>query len=381
MGAGMSGLALVHELRRRGITDVVVLEKTVRFEHIGAGIHVGSWGATLMDANGTGAAARARGYAYRSRRYLDRHGSTVGVVNHEDIARRHGGVVGFFLHRADLHEVLQAGIDPAIVHTGVQVESIDHGPDRVRLRTRDHGDHEVDLLVGCDGLHSQVRALAFHQGPHPLGQRVVRAVLPADGTLHDFEYYRGIGSSIGLSPLNPAQTYVWFNYPVAPGDDLAPNPRRGADLAGLMAGYTAPRIASLMDRMDEDHPLLVSDLYEVSVEPWWQGRVVLCGDAAHAMSPSTGSAGTMAMEDAFVLARALSQVESGRTSLDAALDDYYRQRLPRVEWVRTRTRMASYSNSLSTEELCRLRDVRDRELLADPDAQAFEVTEALDPHS
>lgn len=51
MGAGIAGLTLVHELRRRGLTDVLVLEKAQHFEHVGAGIHIGSWGATILDAH------------------------------------------------------------------------------------------------------------------------------------------------------------------------------------------------------------------------------------------------------------------------------------------------------------------------------------------
>jgi len=377
MGAGIAGLSLAHELRRRGITDVIILEKAQRFAHVGAGIHVGSWGAVLMDANGTGAAARARGTAYRARRYLDRQGNTVGVVDHQDIARRHGGIIGFFLHRADLHEALLSGLDPAMVLTGVHVEAIHDGPEGVHLVTSEHGQIEADLLVGCDGLHSQVREFGFHQGPHPIGKRVIRAVLEADPTLLEFEVYRGLGSSVGLTPINPKQQYLWFNFQGAPG--ASPAIQHGRDLKPLMASYSAPRITRCLERMADDHPVLESDLYEVSVDPWWSGRLVLCGDAAHAMAPSTGSGGTMAMEDAFVLAGHLAAARSAGERLETALDAYYRERLPRVESMRTRTRMALYVNNLPSDELCRLRDERDRALLADPDAHAFEVTEALLP--
>ncbi|MFM8895574.1 MAG: FAD-dependent monooxygenase, partial [Actinomycetales bacterium] len=203
----------------------------------------------------------------------------------------------------------------------------------------------------------------------------------ADPTLSEFEVYRGIGSSIGLTPLNAEQMYLWFNSTTDGGHRSVDHPRSGADLVRLLRSYPAPRIADLCERIDPSHAPLVADLYEVTVEPWWSGRMVLCGDAAHAMSPSTGSGGTMAMEDAFVLARALATVAEGNASLEAALDSYYRERLPRVESMRLRTRMASYTNTLPTEELCRLRDERDRILLADPDAHAFEVTDALDPNA
>lgn len=381
VGAGIAGLTLVHELNRRGITDIVVLEKAEQFTHIGAGIHIGSWGATILDANDTGALARPRGTAYRARRYLDRHGNTIGVVSHEDIARRHGGVTGFYLHRADLHEALDTNLQVRVLHNGVHLESIEHGPESVRVHTQEHGSHEVDLVVGCDGLHSQVRELTFHQAPHPIGKAAVRTIVDAAPTLTEFEVYRGIGTSVGLTPLNPSQAYLWFNFRVdsAIGQEIA---EQGLPaLVKHLGDYTAPHIQYVLERMDPGTPLLINELFEVSVEPWWERRVVLCGDAAHAMSPSTGSGGTMAIEDAFVLARELARVSAGTCDLDTALDAYYRQRLPRVEQMRIRTRMADYLNNLPTEELCRQRDERDRVMLADPDAHAFEVTDALDPNS
>ena len=187
MGAGIAGLCMAHELRRRGITDIRIIDKAHQFEHVGAGIHIGTWGMTVLDANGTGEAVRSRGFPYLSRRYLDRDGSTVGVVSHEDLSRRHGGVTGVFMHRADLHEALLEGLPEGIVELGVHVTAIDNDADVVRVHTRESGVIEGDVLIGCDGLHSQVREEVFAGIAHPLGKRVIRMVVPAPVDIESIE--------------------------------------------------------------------------------------------------------------------------------------------------------------------------------------------------
>lgn len=377
MGAGIAGLNLMHELRRRGITDVTVLDKVHQFEHIGAGIHIGTWGLTVLDANGAGEAVRASGYPYRARRYLDRHGTTVGLVDLEDRARRYGGVTGALLHRADLHQALLQGLPTEQIKTDVHVTDIENDVDCVRVGTRNDGVFEADVLIGCDGLHSHVRESVFAGTPHPLGKRVVRTIIPNHAGVTEFEVYRGIGSSVGITPLPNDEAYMWFNFNAHPSDRNVIHDHGITALRELMSTYTAPHVQACLDGIKDPSHLLVTDLHEVTVDPWYLNRVVLCGDAAHAMSPSTGSGGTMAIEDGFVLARELGRADAGEIPLEVALDNYYSQRLPRVEGTRARTRLASHDNNLATEELCRRRDERDRIAMADPDYHAFEVTDAL----
>jgi 2-polyprenyl-6-methoxyphenol hydroxylase-like FAD-dependent oxidoreductase len=68
----------------------------------------------------------------------------------------------------------------------------------------------------------------------------------------------------------------------------------------------------------------------MDLDAWHRGRVVLLGDAAHAAPPHMGEAGSLAVEDAQVLAETL-RVE---TSIEAALVAYEKRRRPRVSWVR-----------------------------------------------
>ena len=69
------------------------------------------------------------------------------------------------------------------------------------------------------------------------------------------------------------------------------------------------------------------------LDQWVRGRVVLLGDAVHAMTPNIGQGAGMAMEDAAVLAAELASAQRGAQRLEQALDNYLRRRKPRVDSV------------------------------------------------
>lgn len=378
VGAGIAGLSLAHELHRQGIDDVVVLERAESFAHVGAGIHLGPWGMAVLDANGVGAAVRRRGLSYPSRAYYDRRGEFLGRIDFDDLAERHAGPTGAFIHRAALHECLAEAVPDAWLRTGVEMTSLVDTGDGVRVETSDHGAFEADLLVGCDGLHSFVRAQLLGVREQPLGKRSLRAIVDAPEDLAEVEIYRGAGSTIGLARIDGAgHAYAWTHVPAGPPgiDPLPDDP--AAVLADLLSAYGAPRMHDLADRLSHA-TVVAADLFEVTVPTWWRGRVVLAGDAAHAMSPSAGSGGAMAFEDAAVLGRQLAGVTSGTASLEEALDRYARARLPRVEGIRAQARYTDYDGQITSPGLCDIRDERFARLLARPDAFAAEVTGALD---
>ena len=68
--------------------------------------------------------------------------------------------------------------------------------------------------------------------------------------------------------------------------------------------------------------------YDIPTQPLWhKGRVVLVGDAIHAVSPSAGQGASLAVEDALVLAKCLRDREDHAL----AFATYERLRRARVE--------------------------------------------------
>jgi 2-polyprenyl-6-methoxyphenol hydroxylase-like FAD-dependent oxidoreductase len=96
-------------------------------------------------------------------------------------------------------------------------------------------------------------------------------------------------------------------------------------LAERYAGFPAP-IPAIIERTPMDE-IIRTDLYDfLPLTRWWQGRGILLGDAAHAMTPNLGQGGAQAIEDAFLLAHKLSHCGSIRE----AFWEYERLRMPKV---------------------------------------------------
>jgi 2-heptyl-3-hydroxy-4(1H)-quinolone synthase len=104
--------------------------------------------------------------------------------------------------------------------------------------------------------------------------------------------------------------------------------------------------------------VLCTDVEEIHQDPWVKGRVVLLGDAAHALTPNLGQGAGMAMEDAAVLGEELADAASGRQSLAASLASYEARRRPRVDTVMRLSREVGEAGQRTGRLACWLRNRR-----------------------
>lgn len=200
-----------------------------------------------------------------------------------------------------------------------------------------HGERHgpYDLVVVADGAASRLRAgvaRARIDRPYPWG--ALWCLLPiGEWPLVDElrQRYVSARKMIGLLPVGSR-----------PGDDI----RRLSFFWSLPAdGFEAFESAGLETWHQELRGLwpeawpVTSAISEVGQlararyrdavhRQWYRGRVVMIGDAVHAMSPQLGQGVNMALLDAQALARTLAS--SGR--LEAALADYQRERRQHV-WI------------------------------------------------
>jgi FAD-dependent urate hydroxylase len=243
------------------------------------------------------------------------------------------------IRRADLYAELRA----AATERGIPIEygkrlaGFDEDAGGVTVRFEDGGTATGDLLVGADGLRSRTRAALDPDGPEPeyLGllnaggftTRPVEADLDrTPGVVH---MSFGRRSFFGWT-VAPDGSVWWFanpprTEPVRRGE-FTPETWR-AYLMELFAGDAFPAKAIIRATDQVLGPWNTDDLRRVPV--WRSGRVVLAGDAAHAVSPSAGQGASMAMEDAATLGRCLAATDD----VAAALADYEQRRRARVEKV------------------------------------------------
>jgi 2-polyprenyl-6-methoxyphenol hydroxylase-like FAD-dependent oxidoreductase len=248
------------------------------------------------------------------------------------------GISSTTIRRADLYAALRAeahrrGID---IRYGKRLVSVQHAGGGVTAEFADGSRVAAALLVGADGLHSRTREVLNPGGPRPRYLGLLNAggftggpvdgVAARPGVVH---MTFGRGCFFGFNAA-PDGTIWWFanppqRRPTTPGDR---DPVRWrARLLRLVAGDASPAAAIIAATDEVLGPWNTYDLPRVPI--WHDDRIVLVGDAAHAVAPSSGQGASMAVEDAVTLATCLRDTRA----VPEALQRYERLRRPRVQRV------------------------------------------------
>lgn len=324
LGAGIAGLAAATALGQRG-ARVRVLEQAPAIREVGAGLQITPNGMAVLRALGLeGGAARA-GQVAEAVELID--GETGQIVTRIDLTRIAPPGAFRFFHRADLIGLLEraardAGAD---IHLDRQVTGVTLGAASPTLDTS-RGKEAAGLLIGADGLHSQVRA-ALNGGAAPFFTRQVawRATLPAGGDIAPVaRVYMGPGRHVVTYPLRGGslrnivaveERATW----AAESWSLTDDPLA---LRIAFEGFI-PEVRGWLDRIERPN---LWGLFRHPVATRWQGQgAAILGDAAHPTLPFLAQGANMALEDAWVLAAELS-----RRPVDEALAAYAAARMPRT---------------------------------------------------
>jgi 2-polyprenyl-6-methoxyphenol hydroxylase-like FAD-dependent oxidoreductase len=238
--------------------------------------------------------------------------------------------------------VLSSALREAAMRAGVRfefgkaLEGIEQNNHGVVARFADGTEASGRMLIGADGLHSRTRACALPESPAPtytgiinLGG-IVRTDLPSTGrTMH---MVFGRRAFFGYAVRPSGETYWFSNYgqPEAPPRDslLAVDAERfKAQLIALHRDDPAP-VRTILQSLEGEIGAYAD--YDIPPLPrWHQGRLCLIGDAAHAVGPHVGQGSSLALEDAFVLARCVRDV-SDPVSAFASFERLRRDRVDRV---------------------------------------------------
>ncbi|MEU1056345.1 FAD-dependent monooxygenase [Streptomyces sp. NPDC005876] len=349
VGGGISGLVTALSLRAVGL-EAVVLERAGTLEPVGLGINLLPSAVRELSELGLGDALEEASVTPHRLAYCDRAGSPLW---HENLGRP----AGFrwpqcSVHRGVLQALLLRQVErriPGAVRTGVSLLGFETDGTGVDVHVYDRAadrnvTYRADVLIGADGIDSQVRARLY----------------PAEGPAlwNGVHMWRGLSTGVDLldgrtvvvaggtpgakfiaypvlapvrpgdaSRLGPALNWVLETRPPAPAhEDLLVRRMTVGDLRDRLKGWNVGFLD--MDALLAGaagitrFPMLDRD----PLPRWSFGPVTLLGDAAHPMYPMGMNGGTQSVIDARVVAHCLARATDPRR----ALHDYETIRRPRL---------------------------------------------------
>jgi len=335
VGAGLGGLTAAAMLQQAGF-HVDVYEQAPSFIRIGAGIHLSANVMKVMRAVGVEKSLAAVGLhpdAFVSRDWST--GETLFELPLAEAGEAAYGAEYINVHRGDLHEILASALKPGTIQFGKHLASLSEQGDRATLHFSDGSEAQAGLVIGADGINSAVRTHLF--GPeepyfteHIAHRAVFSAELLKGARIRDCTKWWGDGYHILVYYTTNARNEVYFVSSMAQAEwntsaSFVPCPR-DEFLAAFDGAH--PELRAAVEGAPE---ITKWPIFERRVYPdtWSAGRVVILGDASHAMRPYMASGAAMAIEDAAVLARCIAELDT----VDDAFAWYESNRMPRVRKV------------------------------------------------
>ncbi len=330
IGGGIGGLVAARALRLQGI-DVDLIEKQPGWTVYGVGIIQPNNFLRAMDKIGLAQPCLDRGGAFEGWRIHDAQGNVLadppgprGVAPH--LPPNNG------ITRPKLHDVLVKGAQDAgvSIRLGTTVADMQDDAAGVDVGFSDGTNGRYDLVVGYEGVFSPTRQRLFGDTYVPgfTGQGVWRYNFERPAEMDNGMVFFGPDTKVGLVPLSPTLMYMfivtaekdgtWYD-----GPDIA------REMQARLKGY-----GGLVERLRPDIVDPAGVVYRpmmnmLVTEPWYRGRVMLAGDAAHTTTPHLAQGAAMAVEGAVLLAELLGAHES----LEAAQREFMQRRFDRVKYV------------------------------------------------
>jgi 2-polyprenyl-6-methoxyphenol hydroxylase-like FAD-dependent oxidoreductase len=315
-GASIAGPALAHWLTRYGF-DVTVVEKAPALRPGGQAVDFkGATHRTVLERMGILDDVRAAQTSGEDGTVVDALGRTLAVVPREFAAGE------IEIVRGDLAQLLYDRTAGTAAYVfGDSITSLTETPTGVDVTFERAAPRTFDLVVGADGLHSNVRRLAF--GPESdhvrhLGYYYALADVDVAGAA---QLYGEPGRMAATGGAKAPAFFVFASDPLAyDRDDVAAQKRLVAD-AYRGAAW---RVPELMAALPAAREFYLDSISRVTMDRWTSGRVALLGDAAY--GNTLGGFGTgLAVVGAYVLAGELSRADGDHTVAFARYEESFRR--------------------------------------------------------
>ncbi|MBV8837713.1 MAG: FAD-dependent monooxygenase [Alphaproteobacteria bacterium] len=363
VGGGIGGLFAAHALIENGLR-VCVYEQAPSLGEIGAGVYLTPNSVRHLQRLGLEPAVEKCGARVGpGSQYFRDDGTPIAPVQVTDSS---GWNATFGMHRADLVNLLAAALPAGTVHTGHRGVGFEQTDTHARVHFANGASAEADIVIGADGIHSELRPFVFPPSrPVFSGSVAYRGLVPheriPDWPADRWQMWLGKGKHLLAFPVRSGTLINFVGFVPADAEmkeamkESWSAPGEPDQLRREFSGWD-PRTRALLDAVAFTFR---SALYDRDPLPTWtKGRLSLLGDAAHPMLPHLGQGANQSIEDGIALATILAQTD--RAGAPAALLAYERLRRERVAEVQRGARQNGMRYDSAYADLA----VRDAEIAA-----------------
>jgi 2-polyprenyl-6-methoxyphenol hydroxylase-like FAD-dependent oxidoreductase len=308
-GASFAGLASAFWLKRAGY-DVTLVELAPRFREGGTPVNIK--GLTVDITKRMGLFDQV--VANRLTTHFIEVWGPEGLLTRSDVRlapEQEAESVEYEIERDVMTRLLFDLIEGEVeIVFGENVVSLREEAHGVRVDFSTGAPRTFGLVLGCDGLHSNIRDRWFG------GEAVYSHFLGAYGSVtlvprlliepHSLAIYQVPGRSVVLSTHHGKTDIITiFSSP----ERIAYDHHDRAEKVGILVarfGEDGWRVPDLLKEIERADNLYFSELAQIRMPAWSKGRVALVGDAAYCASPAAGMGGSLALDGAAAIGEALA---------------------------------------------------------------------------
>lgn len=321
-GAGIAGTSLAYWLKKFGFHPTIV-EASPKLRK--GGYAIDFWGAGFDVAERMGILSNLSSVDLKLSEltFVNGNNKRIGGMNYRKIIKWMNGRA-FTLLRSDLAKTIYNHLDEHVeIIFGDKISKIEQSENEVSVTFQSGKTRGFDLLVGADGLHSNVRNLVFGdeaQFEKYYGYYTASYTIPTQKGNKEFSMYNVPGKQVALYPTNENTSAVLFVF--ASPEKLCYNHHDIEALKQILRNqfeHIGWKCADLISKIDTAPDFYFDAVSQIQMKNWSRNRVVLVGDACDCPSLLSGQGSTLAMVGAYILA---GELKSANGNFKAAFTQY-----------------------------------------------------------
>jgi len=311
-GAGIAGLTLAYWLQKRGFSPSII-EKRPDLNDRGYMIDFYGSGFDVADKMGLVDALQAKSNQYQMENvsFVDNQGkarAALSIGQFKDVMDHRY----FPLMRGDLETVIYESVKNNVpVRFGTSIKTLQEQSNGVTAELTDGTSETYDLVIGADGIHSNVRKLLWgdeSQFNHFLGFYVVCSVIENifDQPVVCFGHFApNTQTTVYSIGDNKLATFFAFR------SELLNIHGREAQMDALTnvmenSGWVVPQLVESTKHADN---FFFDAVAQIQLDQWHKGRISLVGDACQCLTLLAGQGASMGMAGAYTLAEELHNAD------------------------------------------------------------------------